>query len=59
MKRGAFLPVPQRMSVRNNIRVRRVMEKVPKMPMDPNIKSLDKLKEKDRRVNALGLRSLH
>ena len=59
MKRDAISPPsPSGKSVRYNVRLRRVKEKVPKMSMDPIIKMFHNSDEKNHKVDDLALRSL-
>ena len=59
MKRGAIsTPIPWGISVRYNVRFRRVKEKVPNQSMDPIIKMFHNSDEKNHKVDDLALRSL-
>ena len=59
MKRGAFSPsTPINISVRYNVRFKRVKREVPKMSVDPIIKMFHDSDEKNPKVVDLALGSL-
>ena len=58
-KRGAISPpIPSGISVKYNVRIRRVKKKLPKLNMDPMIKMFHNSDKRNHKTDSLALKSL-